>query len=144
MPRLSPEARSASLYRATIRPAPPAPKSFDAETSELWRQIIGSKPRDWWLPGNLRLLRRYVRLCQTVERWEAALETLQPGTREATRVLKEVVSCNASLSLLASKLRLSITAEIDRKSGRLTEAGARVFDDPLLGGVGVRKELEHL
>jgi hypothetical protein len=143
MPRLSAEARSAKLFRTGIKPPPP-PESLNPEAARLWKEIAASKPPSWWEPGNLRLLQRYCRLAITAEKWHDALDRVQPTSKGAGKLLREVATANASLSLLASKLRISVQAVIDRHSGKLTEVGPGIdlddadFKSGLLGGFAVR------
>jgi hypothetical protein len=89
---------------------------------------------DVWDAGAKDLLRRYCRTSVLVERWHDELDKSVPGSIEANRLHREVVSGNASLSLLASKLRISVQAQIDRRSGRITEVGIGVGRSRLLGG----------
>jgi hypothetical protein len=135
MPRLSAEARSAELFRTGTRPPPP-PKSLCAEAAKLWMEIAASKPLSWWEPGNLRLLQRYCRLAVTTEKRHDALDRLHPTSKGAGKLLREITAANASLSLLASKLRISVQSVIATRSGRTTERGPGLdaVDDKLLGG----------
>jgi hypothetical protein len=133
VPRISPEARSAALYLHGTKPPPP-PKSLDAASAKLWKEIAASKPNDWWQPGNLQLLRRYVKTATTAERWEKELDQLKPGSPQASAVVKEMVSLNHSMGSLAVKLRLSTQNMIERHSGLITEKGPGIGRSRLLGG----------
>jgi hypothetical protein len=144
VPRLSAEARAAELFRTGTAPPPP-PGNLNPEAAQLWKQIAASKPPSWWEAGNLRLLQRYCRLAITAERWHDALDRVQPTSKGAGKLLREVATANASLSLLASKLRISVQAQIDRRSGRITERGAGMdFEDGIIGGAAIMPNRSRL
>ena len=73
MPRISPAARAAAVWRAGGRkPAPP--KHMSAAAKRIWRQIVDDRPGDWFRASNLLLLEQ---LCETVAAQRVALAKLQ-------------------------------------------------------------------
>jgi hypothetical protein len=105
------------------RPKPPEPPCDlgDAE-AELWREIAADRPVDWWNPASLRLLRRFCRTAVYAERLHDALDDELIASDTSVLVFKQILAANASLGILASKMRLSTQAAMD---GRSTKAGAR-------------------
>jgi hypothetical protein len=110
------------------RPKPPSPpRDLDCAAAKLWRAITGDRPADWFTPATLRLLQRFCRTAVYVERLHDALDSEPVGGEAAVRVFKQVLAGNASLGILAAKMRLSTQAAID---GRSTKAGARAPGNP--------------
>jgi hypothetical protein len=114
---------------------PPPPRDLSREAARLWRNIAGSRPIGWFTPATLRLLRRYCRTALTIETLHDALDDAVIGSDEHALIFKQVIAGNASLGILAAKMRLSTQAEIGPRSGQLNESG--MPDDPLLGGRAV-------
>jgi hypothetical protein len=110
------------------RPKPPSPpRDLDRAAARLWRDIAEDRPVDWWNPGSLRLLRRFCRTAVYAERLHDALDDELIGSDTAVLVFKQILAANASLGILAAKMRLSVQAAID---GRSTKAGARAPGNP--------------
>lgn len=133
MPRKSSEAIAFSLYRAGGKPPSPPP-DLSSDAKKLWRQIANDRPADWFNPAALRLLRRFCRTAIYAERLHDALEEAAIGSDGAKLLLRQTLAANASLGILAAKLRLSVQAILDRRSGQLSERGHNPLEDPLLGG----------
>lgn len=135
MPRASAEARSAAALRAGgKRPDPPASLSEDA--AALWRQIMADKPLGWFDAGALPLLRLYCVTATRAEEVERLLIATDVAADDAGEVEKRLVKLNGSCTTLATKLRLSVQAAVDRRSRMLDEngPGEELAADPLLGG----------
>jgi phage terminase small subunit len=134
MPRKSPEAIAASLYRTGVTPPEP-PKDLSAAAQKVWRRLAGSRPGDWFDPAGQELLKR---LCRTLVTAEAVHDQLDQamGTTRAENLIKLTAQLNASVKALAVALRLTPQARIDWHSGQKDE---RWFDDEdgLLGGAAI-------
>ena len=77
MPRISPAARAAAVWKAGGR-KPTPPKHMSAAARSIWRQIVADRPADWFRPGSLLLLEQ---LCEIMVAQRAALAQLarMPG-----------------------------------------------------------------
>jgi hypothetical protein len=116
MPRASAEAKSAAIWRAGAKhPKPPTHLSRDAR--KLWREIVECRPVDYFRPGSLQLLEQFceVAIAQRANLRLLATNPTDPAAIKATKDLAAV------LTATALKLRISIQAEVDRKSGKLNE-----------------------
>jgi len=137
MPRKSAENISGALHRAGGKPPSP-PRDLKPEAAKLWRAIANERPVDWFNPATLRLLRRFCRTALYVERLHDALDEAEIAGEAAKQLLKQVLAANASLGILAAKMRLSVQAAIDRRAGQLNERGSEdAATDRLLGGAAV-------
>ena len=137
MPRKSAESLSFAMYHVGAAPPEP-PNDMDVASSALWREIAADRPADWFTPASLRLLRRYCRTCVTAEQWHDKLDMLDVGSEQSVIACKQIIALNASIGIMASKLRLSVQNDIDRRGGRLNERGLGANDeDRLLGGRAV-------
>ena len=119
MPRKS----AAALQTVALgpRPKPPAPpRDLNRAAEQLWRDIAADRPVDWWNPASLRLLRRFCRTAVYAERLHDAVDDEPIGSDTAVLVFKQILAANASLGILAAKMRLSTQATID---GRSRKAG---------------------
>ena len=137
MPRHSAEERSAASWRADGKhPVPPGYLSREAK--KLWREIVGARPADYFQPGSLQLLEQF---CETMVAQRVALENMAAVARDpdalalAVKTMKDLA---AVVNSTAIKLRISIQAEVDRKSGKLDEREQEAKAPTLLGGGVVR------
>lgn len=125
MTRMSAEARSAAQYRAGDK-YPEPPEYLHDTVKVMWNEIITSKPIDWWEPGSLYLLERYVVTIIKLRAAEVALDmvgNIQEGLH-VTQVSAEflvVEKLTRTLALLADKLRLSVQTSYELRNGRLGE-----------------------
>jgi phage terminase small subunit len=135
MGRKSPEARGAERFRAGGSPAK-VPRGFSQEAAEIWRGIVNGKPVDWFDKSSLQLLGLYCRALVLADKLSASLDnanSLLAGDAPEREV--RLVKLTGSITTMASKLRLTPQASIDRKSGMTTETGDGAEDDnALLGG----------
>lgn len=139
MPRQSAEARGAAAFRAGAAP-PAAPKTLSKDAAAIWTDVVASKPVDWFDAGARILLENY---CETAVQARALAKRMvslrKAAAWEEMRVWeKRLALLNRTLVTLATKLRLSVQANVEweaRKNGeRGIPAKAR---DPLLGGAAV-------
>ena len=134
MPRKSAEEQAAARFRGNPtgqHPQPPA--GMPAPAAGIWREIVEARAVDYFKPGSLHLLEQFCRLV-IVQRYNMDILDLNPGDDEA---LSRVTKASASLTTLATKLRLSIQASVgqstpERGTARLEEAPPKL--DDLLGG----------
>jgi hypothetical protein len=143
MPRISAEARAAAAFRAGAAP-PPAPPNLSRDAATVWAEIVASKPVDWFDPGARILLECY---CETSVHARAIAKRLdrwrRTGTLEEARSWeKRYALLIGSLVMLATKLRLTVQALIDRRSRAILERGnleppRAGRHDRLLGGEAV-------
>jgi hypothetical protein len=123
MPRKSSAALSVVRSRIDPGPKPPEPpRDLNRPAANLWRAIAQDRPADWFTPATERLLQRFCRTAVYAERLHDALDDEPVGGETAALLFKQIMAANASLGILAAKMRLSTQAAID---GRSRQAGAR-------------------
>jgi hypothetical protein len=135
MPRRSAEARVGAYFRTGGKPLGP-PAHMTADTKRIWHVITASKPPDYFSPASGPLLEAF---CEALVMHRFYMSMWREDRANAG-YLKSICMLNASLSQLATKLRLAITS-IDKKSGILNEREAGPSDGGnilLFGGHGVR------
>jgi hypothetical protein len=142
--RQSAEARAAATFRAgAASPAPPKHLSRDARA--VWIAIAASKPADWFDAGAQPLLESYCELTVQARAIAKKLARLRKGSswEESKAFERRLEWLSLTLSTLGTKLRLTVQAQIDRRSGRIGERGATPIRrrskaaDRLLGGQAV-------
>lgn len=134
MPRVSAEARAASSWRNGGIAIDP-PKRLSAEAKALWREIVEDRPSDFFRPGAHELLAQFceVSVAQRAALAELALLNQASGDESEMvdralampAVVKRVRELGAVVLSTAAALRLSVQAEVDRKSGKLTETAPK-------------------
>jgi phage terminase small subunit len=128
MPRISPAARAAAIWK-TGGQKPRPPKHLSADAKRIWSEIVDDRPADWFRPGSLLMLEQ---LCEVMVAQRKALMQLakNPNDPDTIRAVKDFA---AIVNGTAVKLRLSVQADVDRRSRRVDEKepGADVL---LLGG----------
>jgi hypothetical protein len=127
MPRISPAARAAAIWK-TRGQKPWPPKHMSTEAKRIWSAIVDDRPADWFRPGNLLLLEQ---LCEVMVAQRKAMAQLAkvPGDPEIIRAVKDFA---AIVNGTAAKLRLTVQADVDRRSRRVDEKEPQA--DVLLGG----------
>lgn len=137
MPRKSAEERAASLRRAGPRVARP-PKSLSPPARRIWREIVASKPGDWFDAGQLGLLALHVETMARANEVQARLATMDVTSPEFDRLSKTLRVLLGSVATSARQLRLTAIATIDRagRDGRIDERGPglEAAEDDLIGG----------
>lgn len=141
MPRISSESKSGAVYRRSLAgKSLVPPPHLPAAAKELWRQIVASKPRDRFDPGNEPLLEAFCFLAvhaRSVRRELAAVAVTSP---ECAKVERRLNGLTKTLGTLASSLRLSVQAKVDRRSGELDEPGdGKTLEDRLIGGAAINR-----
>ena len=134
MPRKSAEAIAAARFLASPSGRHPSPPADMPEAAKrVWKDIVECRPVDFFRGGSLQLLEQFCRQTVIARQMTAAVEA-DPTDRDAVGSMTKV---SASLTTLATKLRLSIQAEngrhgLDRAEGKLNEAAPKASS--LLGG----------
>jgi hypothetical protein len=142
MARQSAEARGASAFRVGGKP-PEVPAGFSPEAAEIWREIVDSKPVDWFDGGSLGLLRLYCRTLVQAERVAVEMES-RPPTSDVAYLERRLALLNGCCTTLGTKLRLTVQLQISTKSGKITEKPGHDNDDHLLGGKAIWKPGDKL
>jgi hypothetical protein len=134
MPRISVEARSAAAFRAGGSRRPP-PRHLRAAAKKLWIQIVEDRPVEHFRPGSYELLEQY---CDLAIEQRLAIKALRIASPEAyPDRLKACKDLTAMLVALATKLRITVLADIDRRAvGKASERGDGP-EDRLLGGSAI-------
>ncbi len=140
MPRPSPEERGAAAYRAGVKPPPP-PATLSEAAGKFWKDIVNSKPADWFDPGSLIQLASYCEMAVQEEYLRCRLVALRESNEggDAMRVLEKRIGLMSSKSIvLASKLRLTVQAMVAWESRKLQEKGPdEAANDRLVGGTAI-------
>lgn len=131
MPRISPEARGASIRNAGLTPPPP-PKDLSPEARDIWVAVTRSKPADWWGgEAALRLLRRFCRLSVLAEQLHDRVDRIGLDNADAEAAIKQLLSISVTMGTLATKLRLSVQNGVERHSAHRFETGSGRPWEPL-------------
>jgi hypothetical protein len=124
MPRQSPEARGAAAFRAGG--APLEPPHLSKEAAALWLQVTACKPPDWFDPASAVLLEEFCEVSTHLRALYQHLARLREvgAWAEAAVTERRWLRVGARLTTLATKLRLTPQAAVNRKSGLLAERGS--------------------
>src|SRR5688572_17988830 len=116
MPRISPAARAAAAWRSGgEKPGPP--RGMSPQARRIWQEIVADRPADWFRPGSLQLLRQF---CEVSVAQHAALADLTAAPDDDD-VVARVKTLAGILNATSIKLRLSVQADVDRRSRRVDE-----------------------
>ena len=127
MPRLSAEDRAASAWRAGGEPPKP-PKHLSRKGRAMWREIVASRPADYFAPGATQLLAAFV-VASVAMRELAPKIATDPGDKDLAEAFRRH---SAVAATMATKLRLAVSSAVKAHSGKLTERGGA--HGPLIGG----------
>lgn len=127
MPRLSAEDRAAAAWRAGGAPPKP-PKHLSRRAKALWRNIVASRPPDYFGPGSTPLLESFV-VAVLAARVLAVVVEENPIDKAGVDAWLAVVKVETAL---ATKLRLAVSSAIKPHAGKLNERGGA--QHPLIGG----------
>ena len=127
MARMSAEARSASVWRASGA-LPEAPKHLCAATKKLWTEVVDSRPADYFAPGSLQILEDFCVASVALAKLAKKI-TRDPADPRLNDSFKKLSGIKATA---ATKLRLAVSSSVAADSGKLTEKQPRV--DGLIGG----------
>ena len=126
MPRKSAEDRAAAAWRAGGK-HPEPPKHLSRRAKAMWREIVASRPPDYFAPGAAHLLESFV-VAVLAARTLAEVVEANPRDEAAAKEWRDFAKVEATL---ATKLRLAVSSAIRPQSGKLTEKGG---SHPLIGG----------
>lgn len=141
MSRQSAESRAAASLRSGGAPPPP-PKHLSKAEAAVWVEIAASKPPDFFDAGARPLLERYCIATIHARALDRRISKLIKAAawKEIQEWEKRRALVDTTMATLATKLRLSIQALVDRRSRGLLEGGQQGDGnkpDPLLGGRAV-------
>jgi hypothetical protein len=139
MPRLTPEATAAAVYRTGSK-WPKPPRVLSRRAREVWREIVHSAPPDRYY-GHLHQLRGYCSAVDERERIAEALAKSKPGSVEQLRLTKALKQFADLVAREGRHLRVNLSSRVDRKAGILDEPGPSpelVVDNDHLGLIGGR------
>jgi hypothetical protein len=135
MPRRSPEERSASHYRVGAKP-PAAPDCLSAEGKRIWKQIVNTRPYDFFDAASQVLLAQFVELSAT-QQINLQMLRLEPRDEQWQRQARQM---QAVLNSTAVKLRLAPSSVLSKKRAILSETEVDTSDNEnnvlLFGGSG--------
>lgn len=104
---------SVARIHALRRPEPP--DSLSREAAIEWDRIVGRLPADWFPAETLAILETYVnqvclhrRLTEMTQRSDANVKLLA----------REMIDCSTQIGLLATKMRITQQATLDRKKSK--------------------------
>jgi len=101
------------------------------EANARWQDIVGSKVPGFFGPGSLPLLRSYIEL-NIIQEQLLARRRETGDDDDAARLERRIGALATVLCTLATKLRLSVQAEVERHSRKISQRP--VPSHPLLGG----------
>jgi phage terminase small subunit len=127
MPRKSAEDRSAAAWRAGGKPPRP-PDVLSSDAKALWRKIANTKPYDYFEPAAQELLAQYCELCVT-QRINLQMLRREPLDEQWQ---KQAARLQTAINSLAVKLRVSPSAFLSKKDGRLDEREVDVGGENVL------------
>lgn len=108
MPRKS--AASLSVVAAGPRPILAPPPELSTEEAALWREVVESKPAEWFGNDSAPLLREYVRAACICDQLDAKIKNLMASDANAAemKVLFGLRDGEAKrAAIMATKLRLT-------------------------------------
>jgi hypothetical protein len=97
------------------------PDTLTPDEAEIWMEIMGRMPRDWFAVQNLPLLAQYCRHTATATRIAKMITDLEAGKLEIgsyDALLKMQGRETAALCTLAQKMRLAQSAIDETKQGK--------------------------
>lgn len=100
------------------RPVPPP--GLTKEQEKRWRDIVQTKPAEWWDAGSMPLLKEYVRLADSVDELAEVLQRAEDALKESGTVrdaykdLVRIIDVKLGrLAQLATKMRLTQQSRYD-------------------------------
>ena len=127
---------------------PKAPAHLSPVAKRVWREVVEGRPPDFFRPGALYLLETFCEGVATqrehftmLRRVRAEAEDIDEGVDRRPLAMrddvavKKVKEFGLMLAAVASKLRISVQAEVVRGSGRIDEREPEAATESrLLGG----------
>jgi hypothetical protein len=137
MPRQSAEEMSASFFRAG-KDFPKPPPGMSAKARRIFREIVASKPIDWFDANCVRILRIHCENIVKADEVSDSFATVKPGSKAFTELSNQMRTLSAVIATSSRQLRLTVQTQVnwlDRKSReKAPEALAPELEVGLLGG----------
>ncbi len=126
MPRLSADERAAAAWRAGSKHVKP-PAYLSRPARAIWREIVRSRPADYFGPGATHLLESFV-VATVAVRELAPKIAADPCDKDLAEAFRRY---SATAATAATKLRLAVSSAVKPHAGKLNERGTH---HPLIGG----------
>jgi hypothetical protein len=136
--RHSAEGRSGSFYRAGGGPAQ-APAGMSPLARRIWREIIASKPLDWFDADALRGLEAHCEGRARLHDLTRRLAREDVGSREFRELAASQRIISAMLAVSTRQLRLTVQHKIDYQTTTMKEGGSASGDELIGGATKFRK-----
>jgi hypothetical protein len=139
MPRRhSAEERAGSFYRADRKALKPPP-GLTPVARRIWREIVASKPVDWFHGDQLHELASHVENRARLIDLRQRLAAVDVGSKEFRELAVNMKIISTSVATSARQLRLTVQAAAERHAAKIIErASPEPAGDDLLGGAAVR------
>jgi phage terminase small subunit len=138
MARRSSEDISASMWRAGGEPPPP-PEYLSPAAKVEWWAVVNDRPPDFFRASNFGVLASYCTILVAAKRLFAYFERREISANDYNATIAEVSKLSSTLLNYASRLRLTPSSEIDRRSGKLAEHGPPDDPDGVLFGDAIKR-----
>jgi hypothetical protein len=109
------------------------------EGKEIWREIIASKPLDWFDADQLRSLIGHCENRASLNDLTIRLSKEEPGTKAFRQLAIDMKFIATVVTSSARNLRLTVQNTADRSSTKNGERGS--VRDELMGGAAVTKRI---
>jgi len=113
-----------------------------APAKALWIEIVSDRPVDFFRPGQLGMLETFCQITIEDRRIVRDLARTRVGTGDYADVQRQAARNCVMLATFGSKLRLTVQADVERHSRKISERGDEAATDPLIGGAAVRGKLK--
>jgi len=117
-----------------------APADLSPEQAIVWRQVIGSKPTEWFDEGNIRLLFAYCKHAVEFERISTAITNFDPawlaedeGLKRYEKLAKLQSLHTSQILALSRSMRLAQQSQYDTQKASVANrktAKARPWETP--------------
>jgi hypothetical protein len=139
MPRRhSAEQRAGSFFRVGGQPIEP-PRVLTTRAKRIWREIVTSKPMDWFDAGNAGLLADHCETQALLEEIWARLRRFPVGSKESAVLINQHRTVRNNYAVSARLLRLTVQQTTERQATKNAERGS--VSDDLVGGVATHRRL---
>lgn len=105
MAKKSTESLSIATVSIPVRAA--APVDLNARQAELWDDVLGTKPPEWFEADSMPLLKAYVVCIDLHEKLSAEINNMEVTDPEIIPLVKLQESQSRTMSTLAVKMRLT-------------------------------------
>ena len=127
MPRESVESLTTAVVSIPTRPN--APEGFTPKQAELWRNVVNTKPPEWFESDSFPLLKAYCLSACQYDDLIAELPSHEISSVEFNRILGMVKEQALLIATLATKMRLTqqsrYTPRAASSASKKTKSGAK-------------------